>query len=172
MAFCRQIQIWMMSCHSSKVMFHHWLVFSSKKLHLGPKENSKLFKAGFSCLKVKLDYLALLDISSQYFEVPYSLCRFFGGGVRRVFGNSFGQRHAGGFKGLGGRSPVLSTGTTSWLSVSQVIPQSFCFLLMRLLEGEKSHAEKGNYHMDSLIYGTGEVAGRSAGEGREEWRVG
>ena len=73
----------------------------------------KIIQSRLFLFKVKLDYLALLDVSSRYFEVPYSLCRFFGGGVRRVFGNSFGQRHAGGFKGLGDRSPVLSTGTTS-----------------------------------------------------------
>ena len=43
------------------------------------EENSTLFKAVFFCLKVELDYLALLDVSSRYFEVPYSLCHFFGG---------------------------------------------------------------------------------------------
>ena len=67
------------------------LVFSSKQLQLGSRENSKLFKVGFYCLKVELDFLVLLSVSSRYFEVPYFLCSFFGGGVRRrVFGNSPG----------------------------------------------------------------------------------
>ena len=43
--------------------------------------------------------------------MPYSLCHFFDGGVRRVFRNSFGKRHAGGLKGLGNRSPGVSAGT-------------------------------------------------------------
>ena len=50
---------------------------------------------------------------------------------------------------LGG---VLELLARCW--VSQVIPQSFCFLLMRLLEGDISQAEKGNDHTVSLIYGT------------------
>lgn len=64
-------------------MCHHWLVFSSEELQLGWRENSKLFKAAFSCLKVELDFLVLLNVLSRYFEVPYSLCRFFGGVVSR-----------------------------------------------------------------------------------------
>ena len=68
-------------CYLSKVMFHHWLVYSSEELKLGWRENSNLSKWACSCLKVELDFLVLL--LSRYFEVPYSLCSFFGGGVRR-----------------------------------------------------------------------------------------
>jgi len=81
-------------------MFHNRLVFSSEELQLGSREKSKLFKAGFYCLKVEPDFLVFLNVSSRYFDMLYFLCGFFGDGVRRrVFGNS-GWRHAGGIKGL------------------------------------------------------------------------
>lgn len=72
-AFCGQIQTWMMSCHLSKVMFHNWLVFSSKELQLRYREESKWFKVSFYHLKVKLDFLVWLNVSSRYFDMSYFL---------------------------------------------------------------------------------------------------
>ena len=40
--------------------------------------------------------------------------------------------------------------------------------LEEIMLSEISQAEKDNYHMVSLIYGTKEIAERSVGEGREE----
>ena len=40
--------------------------------------------------------------------------------------------------------------------------------LEEIMLSEISQAEKDNYHMVSLIYGTQEIAGRLVGEGKEE----
>ena len=149
-------------------MCHHWLVFSSEELQLGWRENSKLFKAAFSCLKVELDFLVLLNVLSRYFEVPYSLCRFFGGVVSRrvwelVWIEAWWWLQGAWCQELWGEFCNCFP-DPGWIS------QSFCFLLwncrqiMSRFKGKPSHPVGGNVNWYSQ-------SGRQCGGSPQKWNI-